>query len=123
LYVSQEYRLDVEGRALSLTLADVSSGTPDPTESWQRDASGQVTVYTDSLLNSTYYSYDSSGDLTEVDYPDDSFTLYEYDGFFHLVTQETQSLSSGVNSVTAFTYDEETGDLLTETTAYGTSAA
>ncbi len=87
--------------------------TPDGgVQTWQRDFSGQPTVYTDEMGRVTTYTYQygsGDGELTQVTDPDGGTIRYQYNPTFHEVTQETDALGR----VTTYMYNSQ-GDL-TET--------
>ena len=119
------YEYDARG---NLTLVTYPDGS---TERWTYDGTfDQVTSYTDPLGNRTIYTVDSVTGLTtsarqvvgEVDdlqngETDDVVTLYAYNADKRLV-----SVTDALGFVTAYTYDAR-GNVLTETTAYGTALA
>ena len=119
------YEYDARGNLTLVTYPDNS------TESWTYDGTfDQVTSYTDPLGNVTLYTVDSVTGLTtsarqvvgEVDdlqngETDDVVTLYAYNADKRLV-----SVTDALGFVTAYTYDAR-GNVLTETTAYGTALA
>jgi RHS repeat-associated protein len=97
------------------------------TDTYVRDAAGQVIAAIDPLLRVTLYSYvygsynstlgGGDGDLVKVTYADGSFDAYRYDPTFHHVTQTSNAL----REVSSNTYDPTTGDLLTSTDARGST--
>ena len=119
------YEYDARGNLTLVTYPDNS------TESWTYDGTfDQVTSYTDPLGNVTLYTVDSVTGLTtsarqvvgELDSPqngetDDVVTFYAYNADKRLV-----SVTDALGFVTAYTYDAR-GNVLTETTAYGTALA
>ena len=119
------YEYDARGNLTLVTYPDNS------TERWTYDGTfDQVTSYTDPLGNKTIYTVDSVTGLTtsarqvvgEVDdlqngETDDVVTLYAYNADKRLV-----SVTDALGFVTAYTYDAR-GNVLTETTAYGTALA
>ena len=119
------YEYDARGNLTLVTYLDGS------TERWTYDGTfDQVTSYTDPLGNRTIYTVDSVTGLTtsarqvvgELDSPqngetDDVVTLYAYNADKRLV-----SVTDALGFVTAYTYDAR-GNVLTETTAYGTALA
>src|SRR5207249_1624347 len=86
--------------------------TPDnATQNFTLDSAGQVTVSSDPLsrVTSFTYSYGSGkGDLTQIQHPDGSLETFQYDGTFHKLTQQQDTL----NHYFTYTYSG-TGDLLT----------
>jgi YD repeat-containing protein len=126
-----QYVLDMQDRELSETDKGSAANplTPALVETWVYDGHGQLSQYTDAKGLTTEYtyvygSYDSTlhggdGDLLEVDNPDGSTLQYQYDPLYH---ETTQSID-GDGNVTVSTYDVYTGNLLSSTVAYGTSAA
>src|SRR5262249_55077088 len=106
------YTLDDFGRRTRLQ-------TPDGADQyWERDAAGQVTLYTDALGRPTTYYYDygaGRGDLVGVIYPDGNPEAYGYDPTFHHLTQKWDSLGR----VTTSDYDPATGDRLSTTDPMG----
>ena len=97
-------------------LQEVQPG--DLMQTWVYDTDGDVTTMTDADGNTTTSTY-SDGDLLSVTTPDDSTESYEYNMPYHEMTQETD----GDGDVTVWVYDTSNGDVLSMTTAYGTSAA
>src|SRR5262249_18917399 len=89
LHFVTTYTLDVLGREQSLQ-------TPDgATRTWQRNASGQVTLATDALNRRTVYTYTlvtAVSELTRVDYADHAYDTYKYDPVFHQVTEHGDAL-------------------------------
>ncbi len=71
-----------------------------------RDSAGNVTVFTDALGRTTSYTFDGSGDLTQIQHPDNSLETFTYDSTFHTVLTHRDTL----NRRTTFSYNG-TGDL------------
>jgi YD repeat-containing protein len=104
------YTLDLAGRVLAVVDPDGDVQT------WQRDAHGQIAVYTDALSRSTTYLYDYSasgkGDLIETIYPDGSTHTAVYDSTYH----EPLSTTDSLGHTTSYTYNAQ-GDRITATDA------
>src|SRR5205807_1845434 len=82
---------------------------------------GQVVDYTDPINRVTTYmnQYGSgAGDLKQITNPDGSTQQYQYEGTFHHLTQQQDTLQH----LTTMTYDSTTGDLLTTTNALNQTA-
>ncbi len=103
------YALDPLGRLTKLQAADGAVQT------WELNAAGNPTVYTDALGRKTLNTYNASQDLTVIEYPDATKTSYAYDATFHEVTR----IEDALNRVTTLAYDATTGDLLTVIDALG----
>lgn len=71
------------------------------TSSITRDSAGNITVFTDALGRTTSYTYNGSGDLTQVKHPDNSLETITYDSTFHEVLTHTDTLSH----TTTYTYN------------------
>jgi RHS repeat-associated protein len=93
------YTLDGLGRINQLDRPGI------PSETWQRDQAGQVTVYTDARGNATTNTFDYStttqtyqygsgnGDLTRIDYPDQTNQQFKYESTYHHLTQRQDQRS------------------------------
>ena len=103
------YLLDSLGRTLQLQTADGALQT------WTLDAAGNPTVSIDQIGRVTSMVYNGSEDLTQIAWPDGTFTTYQYDATFHQITQVEDALGHYLTN----TYDGTTGDLLTEKDGLG----
>src|SRR5262249_48635172 len=87
--ITSTYTLDVPGRELGYARALDPVNKVVYTESYTRNASGDVTVATDALKRRTQYQYDAAGDLRTITYPDDSTVHYQYHPTFHYLAKVT----------------------------------
>ncbi len=132
------YTLDERGRQLALTDPDGN------TQSWRRNPTGDVAIYTDARGYQTAFWFNGPGDLwlaysapgsiyvnpnagpndlVTIKRPDGGATYDRYDPTFHKVTTET-TIDSPTQATTAlFTYDPSTADLVTRVDAAGTNRA
>jgi RHS repeat-associated protein len=101
--------LDALGRQTQAQTADGA------VQNWTLDAAGNPTLYADQLGRQTAYTYNASEDLTQVQYPDGTYTTYQYETTFHQVTQ----IQDARGNRTTFSYDSTTSDLLTVQDALG----
>jgi YD repeat-containing protein len=119
-----KYLLDARGRALEVDQRPwANAQNPlSSSESWQRNAAGDVTVNTDPDHKVTTYTYDySNADLLGITYPDGSQVTYTYDPIFHSMTSsedengntttynyntldELTSVTNALNQTTTYTY-------------------
>jgi YD repeat-containing protein len=110
------FTLDTPGRLLQQQTADGAN------QNYGRDpATGEVTSYVDGNGNPTLYFRGSSGDLTEVDYPDGGFTKNQYGTTtftYHKVTQT----SNAEGETTTYTYSA-VGDRTTMIDALGNTTS
>ena len=112
-----QYLLDDRGRLLEQVQPDGA------TDTYFRDAAGQVTEAINPLNVPTFFSYvygaynatlgGGAGDLVQTTYADGSFDSTRYDAVFHEVTQTNNTLGE----VSGDTYNPITGDLLSSTDA------
>ncbi|NUS16386.1 MAG: hypothetical protein HOY69_34165 [Streptomyces sp.] len=103
------YTYDADGRQSAISApaytAPGSSTSITPTVTALHDALGHVTDVTDGRQNTTHYTYDQLGDLTEVRRPavdgssPTTHTTYDTDG-------EPLQVTSPTGAVTAATYDD-----------------
>ena len=108
--------LDSLGRVIQVQTADGS------VQYWTLDAAGNPTLYVDQLGRATLFTYtatttayNSVEDLTQVQWPDGTFTTYQYDPTFHQITQ----IQDALNHFTTNTYDPTFGNQLTAMDALG----
>jgi RHS repeat-associated protein len=106
------YLLDSRSRVLQAIQPDGTSA------SWVLDNAGDPTSYTDFDHLQSNYSYNTSGDLTQVNYPNGTSETYQYDPTFHQVTQYVDP----DHHTTVSQYDGK-GELTLTTTASGTPQA
>jgi RHS repeat-associated protein len=116
--VSLTVTLDQQGRMITYNGSNVSGNGMVNFGSVSaiitRDSAGNITVFTDALSRTTTYTYNASGDLTQIQYPDNSLETFTYDSTYHKVLTDKNTLSN----ITTFTYNTY-GDLATVKDALG----
>jgi RHS repeat-associated protein len=111
---------DALSHTTSLTLDALGRKTQEQTadgavQKWTLDAAGNPTLYVDQLGRPTSYTYNASEDVTQVQYPDGTYTTYQYETMFHQVTQ----IEDARGNRTTYSYSSTTSDLLTVQDALG----
>jgi RHS repeat-associated protein len=116
LNLTTTYQLDFQSRLLELIRADGCFAT------WLLNVHGQVVQYTDFLGLKTIYDYDltstGKGDLTEIDYADNTSESYQYESTFHQLTSFTDRLGL----TTTYGVDPSNGDTTRVTSPLGDSS-
>ncbi len=84
-----------------------------------RDAGNHITSLTDALGRRTFYEYDAKGNRTKIIDPAERVTEIAYDGKWAKPVSVLRRLDEGTAIVYLYSYDSQTGTLLTSTDPEG----
>ena len=108
-----DYTYDAAGNRLTM---EDSLGV----SSWAYDWAGRVVSETDARGHTTTHTFDLSGNLAGIAYPDGRTVARTFDGR-GLVVSQTDTTAAGASSVTTFSYDE-TGAMIGQVRPSGVTA-